>query len=196
MPPPTQMKTPNATPTPAPSTSPVDSPSVAAIPGESDLTAYIDARRRERGEPPSRASDGEPVIAPPPESDIDRRNRIVASNLGLNRTPSFGYDPERAGGMFQITSLEYDYADFWFLGLNKSIGRNAKQRIEVRKGNESDIRIAVVRKMIAIIREHVSAEFVWISRHGPVTMSARPGDNAELEAFILRDVFPDARRSQ
>lgn len=171
---------------------PADAPPVAA-PKESDLSAYIESRRRARGESPAVVASASEPEGPPPESDIERRDRIVASNLGLNRTPSFGYDPERAGGMFQITSLEYDYADFWFFGLNKAIGRNTKQRIEVRKGSDSDIRVAVVRKMIAIIREHVSGEFVWISRHGPVTMSARPSDNAALEAFVIRDVFPDFR---
>ena len=120
---------------------------------------------------------------------------MVASNLGLNRTPSFGYDPERAGGMFQITTLEYDYADFWFFGLNKTINRNTKQKIVVRKGDEPDIRVAVVRRMIAIIRDHVSGDFIWISRSGQVNLSARPADNAALEAFIMRDIFPDYRQT-
>lgn len=191
-------KSPEAVPAPEPpppEPAPVPSPraAIAAAPRESDLSAYIEARRRARGEAAAEASAPAPVAAP--ESDRDRLNRMVASNLGLNRTPSFGYDPERAGGMFQITTLEYDYADFWFLGLNKTINRNTKQKITVRKGDEPDIRIAVVRKMIAIIRDHVSGDFTWISRAGAVTMSARPADNAALEAFIMRDIFPDYRQT-
>ena len=198
-PPPPPMvaeRAPAAIPLPEPSPpKPADAPNprsaVAAAPRESDLSAYIEARRLARGEAPSEASAPAPVVAP--ETDRERLNRMVASNLGLNRTPSFGYDPERACGMFQITTLEYDYADFWFLGLNKTINRNTKQKIVVRKGDERDIRIAVVRKMIAIIRDHVSGDFTWISRGGAVTMSSRPADNAALEAFIMRDIFPDFR---
>ena len=80
--------------------------------------------------------------------------------------------------------------------MNKDIGRNTKQLIEVRKGGDSDIRVTVIRKMIAIIRDNVSGDFVWLSRHGPVTMSTSPSANAELEDFIMRDVFPDARATR
>ena len=154
-------------------------PSIGAKPPEGDLTAYIDARRRARGEPASSSSQGN-TASSPAEDDIERRNRIVAANLGSNQTPTFGYDPKNAGGIFQVSHVGYDYAEFYFFGLNKAIGRNTKQLIEVRKGADSDIRIAVVHKMIAIIRENVSGDFVWMARRGPMTMSARPGDNAAL----------------
>lgn len=168
-------------------------PAAGSAPLESDLTSYIETRRRERGEP--MASAGQETKASPPtaEDDIERRNRIVAANLGTNRTPSFGYDPKNAGGIFQITHMGYDYAEFYFFGLNKAIGRNTKQLIEVRKGADSDIRVAVVHRMIAIIRENVSGDFVWLSQRGPITMSARPSDNAALEDLITREVFPDTR---
>lgn len=166
----------------------------AVPPPAEDLAAYIEARRRARGEPatptvPDQAS-------APAESERERRNRIVAANLGLDRTPTFGRDPRNAGGMFEIRELNYDNAEFDFFGFDKDIGRKAKQRFEVRKGNNSDIRIAVVRKMISIIRENVSGDFSWVSQRlgRQVTLSARPGDNAELEDFILHDIFPDARR--
>ena len=130
------------------------------------------------------------------ETELERRNRIVASNLGLDRTPSFGRDPRNAGGIFQITELHYDDAQFYFYGFDKDINRNARQLIEVRRGSNSDIRIAVVRKMIEIIRGSVTGDFEWISQRlgRGVTLSARPGDNAGLEEFIMNDLFPDARR--
>ncbi|HEY3177542.1 MAG TPA: hypothetical protein VGL25_01525 [Casimicrobiaceae bacterium] len=179
----------------APAPQPIEEPPpiVAPKPMEGDLASYVEARRRERGEPVASATQGSTASAQSAESDIERRNRIVAANLGLNRTPTFGYDPKNAGGIFQIEHLNYDYADFYYFGLNKDIGRNAKQLIEVRKGADSDIRITVIRKMIAIIRDNVAGDFVWLSRNGPITMSARPSDNAGLEDFIMRDVFPDAR---
>lgn len=167
-------------------------PAVAPKPMEGDLASYIEARRRARGETPSSPSQAS-APSSSGESDIERRNRIVAANLGLNKTPTFGYDPKSAGGIFQIEHLSYEYADFYFFGLNKEIGRNTKQLIEVQRGTDSDIRIAVTRKMIEIIRDNVSGDFVWLSRRGPVTMSARVRDNAELEDFIMHDVFPDER---
>ena len=184
-------------PLPAPEPSPAPEPpaKVAPVPPAptTDLAAYIDARRRERGEPStSSAAASAPNAAG--ESDVERRNRIVAANLGLDRTPAFGHDPRNAGGIFQIKELDEDAAQFYFFGFDKDIGRNAKQLIDVRKGNNADIRIAVVRKMIAIIRDNIQGDFLWASeRQGrQIRLSARPEDNAGLEDFILRDIFPGA----
>jgi hypothetical protein len=67
--------------------------------------------------------------------------------------------------------------------------------IEVRKGDNSDIRIAVVRRMIAIIREHETENFLWESHRlgRQLTLSARARDNTELEAFMLQEFFYDVR---
>jgi hypothetical protein len=161
-------------------------------PPAEDLAAYVEAQRRARGETPTASGDNaEPKSG---ESEVERRNRIIAGNLGLNRTPTFGADERSAGGMFQVRELHYDDAQIYFFGYDKDIARNAKQLIEVRRGNNSDIRIAVVRKIIEVIRENVSNDFVWLSsRTGRrTTLSARPSDNAELEDFIMRDVFLNA----
>ena len=163
-------------------------PAMPPPPAE-DLAAYVEAQRRARGETPTASGNiGAPQSG---ESEAERRNRIVAENLGLNRTPTFGGDERSAGGMFQVRELNYDDAQVYFFGYNKDIARNAKQLIEVRRGNNGDIRTAVVRKIIEIIRENVSNDFVWLSsRTGRrTTLSARPSDNAELEEFIMRDVF-------
>jgi len=166
-------------------------------PLESDLASYVEARRRARGEASSPApSSGSAPAAAPGETDAQRLNRIVAANLGLDRKQAFGYDPSSAGGLFQIRRVGYDDAEFYFLGLDRDINRNAKQLVEVRRGDAPDIRVAVVRKMIAIIRDNVSGDFLWTSQRlgRQVRMSARPEDNAALEDFILHDVFPDERR--
>jgi hypothetical protein len=180
-----------APPVPAPPVpEPAPEPAKPAPPPlDTDLASYVEARRRARGESPSDSA----ASAPSAESEKERLNRIVAANLGLNRTPTFGYDPKSAGGLFQITHVGYDDAEFWFLGMDRDIGRNAKQLIEVRKGANADIRIAVVRKMIEIIRQNVSGDFLWASnRQGrEVRLSARAEDNAGLEDFIMRDIFPE-----
>ena len=149
-----------------------------------DMASYIEAQRRARDIP-----------APPPpsasESDEARRQRIIAGNLGSSREQAFGYDPSRGGGVFQIQSMSLDYAEFLFHGWNKDVGRNTKQLIEVRRGNNSDIRLAVVRKMISIIRDYEREDFLWVSRRlgYSVTLSARARDNAGLEEFMMREFF-------
>jgi hypothetical protein len=132
---------------------------------------------------------------PSTETENDRQNRIIAANIGMNGRPTFGKDPKNGGGIFQVKTLEYSYAEFYFYGWNKDISRNSKQVIEVRKGENSDIRIAVVRKMIGIIREHESGEFLWESHRlgKQLTLSARARDNAELESFMMQEFFYDVR---
>jgi hypothetical protein len=190
-PPSGEPRVPAAKPAPAPA------PSTRPSPPATDLAAYIEARRRARGEatPPAPASEA-PTVAAPAEDENARANRIAAANLGLDRKPTFGSDTRKGGGIFQITRRSYDYAEFVFFGWNKDIRRDTVQTIEVRKGSESDIRIAILRRMIAIIREHEDGDFVWeshrLNRH--VNLSARPRDNAGLEDFLWREFFDNEPR--
>jgi len=182
-------------PSPQPAPAPETTPAPPAPPAE-DLASYIEARRRARGESTPSFTQGQSPDANSKETQADRLNKIIAANLGLNQTKTFGYDPRSAGGIFQIEHVDYSYAEFYFYGMDRDIGRNAKQKIEVRKGDNPDIQIAIVRKMIEIIREHESGDFIWISsREGgrQVHLSARPQDNRALEQFILADIFPEAR---
>ena len=123
------------------------------------MSAYIASRRSARGEPPAPPPEPGDPNAKPGESEKERLNRIVAANLGLNKTPTFGDDPKRGGGVFQIKRLGYDDAEFFFNGWSKDIGRIARQLIEVRKGANPDIRLAVVRKIIEIIRSQEAGRF-------------------------------------
>jgi len=162
----------------------------APQPAQPDLASYVEAQRKARGES-SVASSGSTGGAQPGESEAERRNRIIAANLGLDRKPTFGSDPNSAGGLFQIKHVGYDDAEFYFLGFDKDIERTAKMTVEVRKGDAPDIRVAIVRRMISIIRDNVQGDFLWTSQRmgRQVRLSARLQDNAGLEDFILRDVF-------
>jgi hypothetical protein len=174
------------------------SPSGAATPPASDdFTSFVEARRRARepatapAMPPSQAS----APAAPAQSDEERRNRIVAGNLGLDRAPTFGANRKHGGGIFQVERIGYDDAEFFFFGWNKAISRNSQQMIEVRRGSNPSTELAVVRKMIAIIREHEQGDFVWESlRLGrDVNLSARLSDNAGLEDSLMQEFFSGAR---
>ena len=170
-------------------------PTRSLPPAEGDLASYIEARRRARADVAPPPSPGSKAETPPAEDDNARSKRIVAENLAAHNTPTFGDDPTKSGGIFQIKRMSYEDAEFVFFGWNKDIRRNTRQLIEVQRGNNSDIRIAVVRRIIAIIREYEQEDFLWESKRlgRNITLSARAKDNAGLESFLMREFFGDAR---
>ena len=115
----------------------------------------------------------------------------LATNLPHSATGTATKDTNHRGGIFEIKRMTYDDAAFVFFGSNPDLGQQTPQLITVRLGDNEDMRIAVVRRMIAIIREYTKTDFVWRSpRHdGGVMLSARPADSAALEAFLLKEFF-------
>jgi outer membrane biosynthesis protein TonB len=177
-------------PTPAPATPPATAPPRTSPPPplENDLWSYIQARRRERGEQQA---------APIAKEGADLNARIAA-NMPAPATGVATRNSMRGGGIFEIKRMNYDDAAFEFFGWNNEMGRKTPQLIEVRKGDNTDMRIAVVRKMIAIIREYSKDDFVWRSPHHAdgISLSARVSDNAHLENFLMHDFFDDPRQLQ
>ena len=168
---------------PAPVTPPSPpSPPVAAatppVPATGDLASFIESRRRARGEAAS-------------EDTSDDYKRNLAANLPRGATGTASRDPKNGGGIFEIKRMAYDDAVFEFYGWNRDVGRRTPQVFEVRKGNNADMRIAVVRRMIAIIRDYEKEEFVWESKRlgRNVTLSAKQADTAALEEFMMHEFF-------
>lgn len=95
------------------------------------------------------------------------------------------------GGVFQIISKGTRTAQFQFRGWNPGANSSWRQTIDVDAGLNGDVELAIVQRMIALIRSHYSGDFNWEShRLGKVVvLSARPSDNAELEAFLMREFF-------
>jgi outer membrane biosynthesis protein TonB len=188
-PPVVRMTTPEApiiVPPPPPPTPPVATPQPPAP--ATDLAAFIAARRRERGEPE----------APPAEDEAAKFNRSIAANLPSAARGTATQNKERGGGIFQIKRMTYDDAAFEFYGWNTAMGRKTPQLIEVRKGMNSDMRIAVVRRMIMIIRQYEKEDFTWESpRLGhSIILSARLSDNTALENFLMHEFFDAAGNLQ
>jgi hypothetical protein len=169
---------------------PTDTPRAAA--GE-DLASYIESRRRNRepAVPPSPAA----RPSPPAESEQERQNREAATRLGLNRTPTFGTNKNLGGGTFQIRSVGIERAELAFYGWNKFINRISLQVFEVPRGSHPSTQLAVVRKIIEIIREQENGTFLWESLRlrRDLTLSARAADNAALEAFMMEEFFSEGR---
>jgi hypothetical protein len=164
-------------PTPKPEAPPA--PRAAPPAAELDFAATIAARRRERGE----------ADAP---QDADRASAAKPS-APMSFEPK---KPSHHGGLFQIRRRGYDYAEFMFFGWNENFRRDALQLIEVRKGDHSDIDIAVVRKIIEIIRQYEREDFSWYSKRTGknMTLSARARDNSGLEEFMMREFQEDLHR--
>ena len=185
-----------AAPAPAPIPAPPPTPPVAVAPptppapsppvNSADLSAFIAERRRARGE----SGDAPSTV----DSESARRDRAIAANLASMQTSTFGEAPKNGGGTFQIRRLDYDDAQFSFYGWSKEINRRTFQVIDVRKGNNENINLAVVRKIISIIRDYEPGDFQWHSiRLGrDLTLSARASDTAELEKFMMQEFFSSA----
>jgi len=169
-------------PPPPPPPPVVAAPTRPTLPVEGDLAAYVQARRRERGEQEA-ALDNEEA----------KFNCAIAANLPAAAHGVAAQDTKKGGGIFQIKRMTYDDAAFEFYGWNTAMGRKTPQLIEVRKGNNADMRIAVVRRMIVIIREFEKEDFNWESpRLGHiVVLSARLSDNTYLENYLMHEFFDE-----
>jgi hypothetical protein len=184
-----------ATPQPAPSITvapppPSVPPPQAATPAASqpqlsgDLASYIAERRRARGE------SGDATVDP----ETQRRNDAIASNLASLQNSTFGNVPQNGGGTFQIRRMEFDAAQVTFFGWNRDIHKRTFQVLDVRRGGNASINLAIVRRIIEVIRDHEQGDFRWDSHRlgREITLSARASDNAELEGFMMKEFFTES----
>jgi hypothetical protein len=183
IPPPTtaQPPTPEAAPTPQP-----------VVPTTEDFSEQLAARQMAR-----RAQNGgapDEVV----ESENERANRIAKGNmLAQQRSASPGQDPNQSGGIFDLRRTGLNEAEFIFNGWNRDFRRGVGKSFEVKTGNNSDIRIAVIRQMIEIIREQQPGDFEWYGRdRRSIVMSARVKDQPELEIFLMKEFYPQDPRAQ
>jgi outer membrane biosynthesis protein TonB len=154
-------------------------------PAEVDMSAYIEARRKQRG-----AAQND---APAEESENDRASRIAKANIAAANGRSRGDDRNESGGVFSISNKTFHSADLKFRGWNPNFKRRWLQQVEVEQGAEADIETAIVKKMIELIRKEKTGDFEWDSHRlqRVVTMSARLQDTAELQAFLFKEMFPE-----
>ncbi|MFW5432150.1 MAG: hypothetical protein ACKE5M_02940 [Methylophilaceae bacterium] len=152
------------------------------LPGE-DMLAYIkrqkEAKLAKKG---LSKQDIEEVIASNnPQSAGDKRDAKIKENLNL----------DGSNGIFEIRHLGLRTAQFSFKGWKNNINTARLEVIDVSVPDGTDVRKAVIRKMIAIIRREYDGDFNWDSRRlGRVlVLSARQQDNGALEAFMMNEFF-------
>ena len=114
--------------------------------------------------------------------------------MGTIKAPTMGNTQPRGGGVFTVRRIGIYDGEFLFYGWNRDINRQLSQVIEVKIGNQPNMQLAMVRRMIAIIRDHEKEDFAWQSprQANVVRLSARLADTAGLEDFLLREFFDSA----
>ncbi len=153
-----------------------------------DFMAAVNARRAQRqaeedflAKQNADARNGEREM-----SDAER------AEAGFKRnTQSLGRGQDGTSGVFQIKSKGTRYAAFSFRGWTTDRERSKYELIEIDAGIGGDVELAIVRRMISLIRQHYQGNFNWESHRigRVVVLSARMEDNAGLEAFLMREFF-------
>ena len=151
-----------------------------------DMLAMIDARRAERqqADQAMRQAQQAREAAMPGSSDP---TAVINRNLqGLSSSSNDG-----TGGVFQVLSKGTRYGEFAFNGWRPDTQRRWREVIEVDAGPGGDIELAIVRRMIELIRGHYTGDFTWNSHRlgKSLVMSARPEDAPQLEEFLMREFF-------
>jgi hypothetical protein len=151
-----------------------------------DMSSMLDAARKRRAEAaraPSEAAE---------ESEGQRADRIARANIARSGSQQ-GRDQVDAGGVFQVRRVGVSSGEVYFRGWRTDVGRTASQLINVFAAPGEDIQVAIVNRMIEVIRREKPDEFQWDSRRlgQTVTMSARRDQQDRLVTFLLREFFPD-----
>lgn len=167
-------------------------PVPAAEPPPEDMMARIEANRQKRDYARAQRAmmETSEQISEHQESEAERANRIARENIASAQSRS-GH--QGGGGIFELRHQGFHHAEFVFRGWSNNSHRNALQLIEVDQGTEADIQIAVIKRMIQIIRAEKEGDFTWESgRLGrALTLSARIEDTAGLQQFLMSEFFPD-----
>lgn len=161
---------------------------------QEDMSSMIAKKQAQRAA--QRAADAPPTDNPAAEeSEGDRANRIARANIAGAQGATSGQKDD-GGGVFDIKNKTYRSADLKFRGWNGNFKRTWSQQVTVERGDNPDIETAVVKKMIELIRKEKPGDFVWESHRlgRNVPLSARPADEAELFAFLLKEMFPQYQK--
>lgn len=143
-----------------------------------DMMALVNANRQRRQSEEQSATAKE--RGTPNE---DQRDAIIKRNLAQEGT----------NGIFQVRDVGLHTAQLSFKGWKNNYNNARLEIYDVQAKPNETIELAVVRKMIVIIRKDYSGDFEWESqRQGrTITKSARIEDTAELEQFLMREMFPN-----
>ena len=141
-----------------------------------DMMALVNANRQRRQSEEQSATAKE--RGTPNE---DQRDAVIKRNLAQEGT----------NGIFQVRDVGLHTAQLSFKGWKNNYNNARLEIFDVQAKPGETIELAIVRKMIVIIRKDYSGDFEWESQRlgRSITKSARIEDTAELEQFLMREMF-------
>jgi hypothetical protein len=154
---------------------PLDTTRPAPTEQATDMLDYVNKKRQPRQDEQSASAKS---LGAPSE---DQRDAVIKRNLAQ----------EGGNGIFQVRDKNVFTAKLSFKGWKNNYNNARLEIFDVQaKGNET-IELAIVRKMISIIRLEYTGDFQWESHRlgRAVTLSARLEDSAELEHFLVKEMF-------
>jgi hypothetical protein len=168
---------------------PAIEPEPVTPPAEPDMTAMLEAKRAARRNAETQAAQ-ENAEAAAASQGPSVNDKIMGN---INRNLNWASKTNGTGGMFDITFRGVRTATFRFNGWHPGAGDNFQETVEVDAGENGNVDMAIVKAVIKVIRKYKSGDFDFESRRRgrPVRMSARPADNAVLEAFLMQELFDD-----
>ena len=188
-----QPRAPSVKPPPIPEPAPVlaeapppEAPRASPAP-QFDMLAMINARRQRREALEDSLAQREMARGAPGPSNPNEA-ALAAINRNL-QTLSSG--EQGTGGVFTILSKGHRVAEFSFNGWRPDTNRRWREVIEVDAGPGGDVELAIVRRMIQLIRSHYTGDFTWRSQRlgKSLVLSARVEHSEELEKFLIREFF-------
>jgi hypothetical protein len=117
---------------------------------------------------------------------------MATANLNRN-LQSLSNSGGGTGGVFRILFKGHRSGQFAFNGWKPSANNSWREVIDVDAGPQGNIELAMVKRMIELIRKHYQGDFKWESRRlgKVVTLSARLPDSAGLESFLVKEFFDE-----
>jgi hypothetical protein len=147
-----------------------------------DMAAYVKAMQAKRQDSEAVAAqiNAEAAARERGPTEAQLRDERIKKNL------KYG-----TNGIFEITSLGKRTATFAFRGWTNDYFGSRQQFYEVEASGGQDVRLIMIRRMIALIREHYDGDFNWESHRlgRSLVLSARPEDGAGLEDFLMMEFF-------
>ncbi len=164
-------------------------PSTEPAPPEEDaFTKDLARRRAQRGE-----SDPSPNAQETTGGGGSSDNSVALANI--QRAMNMNSRTVGTGGIFSVMHMGVREATLRFNGWHPGANDGGwHETYTVDAGEDGNVRLAVVRKEIEIIRKFYKGDFDWVSdRHGGrvIKMSARPEDNDTLERFLMHEMWDD-----
>jgi hypothetical protein len=148
-----------------------------------DLMSYIKAKKQQDQILEDNASqeNAAAVARERKLSDGELKDAIIKRNL----------QQQGASGIFEIRRKSFRTGQFSFKGWKNDYSIARLELIDVEAGPDGDIDLAIVKKMIEIIRREYSGDINWESHRleRVIVLSARMEDNTGLEDFLMQEFF-------